>query len=193
MPEENKAALISKELANVHCLLNPYEKPSRPLFLQLKNAGVLFEDSSGRVKFVYESFLEFIVGNVLSRTYENVQEREDTLLRIEKLAREYRWQRVPLYVAENVEYPAAIIEQLCVTNLWLAAEAVRQFQSLIPLNIQSRVITRLEEHLSSRFYSGSATGCAALGIAWCHWGKLQYLSIIWASLNFFLRNRSKNG
>ncbi|HLZ80791.1 MAG TPA: hypothetical protein VKP04_04105 [Ktedonobacteraceae bacterium] len=151
MAEENKTALTSKELANAHPLLNPYEKPSRSLFLQLKNAGVLFEDSSGRVKFVYESFLEFIVGNVLSRTYENVQEREDTLLRIEKLARDYRWQRVPLYVAENVEYPAAIIESLCVTNLWLAAEAVRQLQSPIPIDIQTRVIISLEESLSSRF------------------------------------------
>ena len=164
MAEENKTALTSKDLANVHPLLSPYEKPSRSLFLQLKNAGVLFEDSSGRVKFVYESFLEFIVGNVLSRTYENVQEREDTLLRIERLARDYRWQRVPLYVAENVEYPAAIIERLCITNLWLAANAVRQLQSLIPPDIQARVITSLEESLSSRFTLDRQRAARLLGV-----------------------------
>lgn len=165
MVKENKTALTSKELANVHPLLDPYEQPSRSLFLQLKNAGVLFEDSSGRVKFVYESFLEFIVGNVLSRTYEeNVQEREGTLLRIERLASDYRWQWVPLYVAENVEYPAAIIEHLCVTNPWLAAEAVQQLRPAITLDIQTRVITFLEESLLSRFTLDRQRAARLLGV-----------------------------
>jgi len=151
MVRVNKSTLSLDELANIHSLLNPYDAPSRSLSLQLKNAAVLFEDASGRVKFVYEIFLEFIMGMALSRTFEEAQEHINILMRIEELARNYRWRQVPLYIAENVSQPAAIIERLCVANLWLAAEAVKRLQSLVPLNIQTRVITHLEENLSSRF------------------------------------------
>jgi len=151
MVGEDKSTLSLDELATTHSLLNLYDAPSRSLLFQLKNAAVLFEDASGRVKFVHETFLEFIVGLALSRTFEETQERSDILMRIETLASSYRWRQVPLYIAENVSHPAAIIERLCVTNLWLAAEAVKRLQSLVPPAIQTRVIAQLEEKLSSRF------------------------------------------
>lgn len=90
--------------------------------------------------------------------------REDTLLRIEKLAGDYRWRRVPLYVAEGVEHPAAIIERLCATSPWLAAEAVKQLQSRIPLDTQTRVIIQLEEQLSSRFTLDRQRAARFLGL-----------------------------
>src|SRR6266571_2239729 len=151
MVRENRPTLSLNELANAHSLLNPYDASSQSLFLQFKNAAVLFEDASGRVKFVYETFLEFVVGMALSRTFEAAQEHGDILLRIEELARSYRWRQVPLYIAENVSHPAAIIERLCATNPWLAAEAVKRLQSLVPPDIQTHVISHLEEQLSSRF------------------------------------------
>jgi len=151
MVRENTSTLRLNDLTNIHSCLNPYDASSRSLYLQLKNAAVLLEDTVGRVKFVHESFLEFIVGISLSRTFEEAQEPTDILMRIEELARGYRWRQVPLYVAENVSHPATIIERLYVTNLWLAAEAIKRLQSLVPIDIQTRVITLLEEKLSSRF------------------------------------------
>lgn len=164
MVRENRPTLSLNELANAHSLLNPYDASSQSLFLQLKNAAVLFEDASGRVKFVYETFLEFVVGMALSRTFEEAQEHGDILLRIEELARSYRWRQVPLYIAENVSHPAAIIERLCATNPWLAAEAVKRLQSLVPPDIQTRVITHLEEQLSSRFTLDRQQAALFLGL-----------------------------
>lgn len=163
MVKENKSTLSFDELVTVHSSLNQYGEPSRSLFLQLKNTAVLLEDASGRVKFVYETFLEFIVGIVLSRTFEEAQ-KSDILARIEELARDYRWRRVPLYIAENVSRPASIIERLCITNIWLAAEAVKQLQTRVSLDIQVRVITRLEEHLSSRFTLDRQRAARFLGL-----------------------------
>jgi HEAT repeat protein len=164
MVRENRSALRLDKLTNTHPLLNPYEASSRSLFLQLKNAAVLFEDASGRVKFVYETFLEFVVGISLSRTFEEAQEPADILMRLEELAKDYRWQRVPLYVAETVSQPATIIERLCVTNLWLAAEAIKRLQSLVPVDIQTRVVTHLEEKLSSRFTLDRQRAARFLGL-----------------------------
>jgi HEAT repeat protein len=164
MVRENNSTLSLDELANIHSLLNPYDASSRSLFLQLKNAAVLFGDVSGRVKFVHETFLEFIVGISLSRTFEEALEHSDILLRIEQLARGYRWGQVPLFLAENVSHPAAIIERLCTTNLWLAAGAIKRLQSLVPLDIQSRVITQLEVNLSSRFTLDRQRAARFLGL-----------------------------
>ena len=161
---ENRSTLSLDELANAHSLLNRYDASSRSLFLQLKNTAVLFEDASGRVKFVYETFLEFIVGTALSRTFEEAQEHGDNLLRIEELAKSYRWRQVPLYIAENVSHPAAIIERLCATNPWRAAEAVKRLRSLVPLDIRTRVLSRLEENLSSRFTLDRQRAARFLGL-----------------------------
>ncbi len=161
---ENRSTLSLDELANAHFLINRYDASSRSLFLQLKNTAVLFEDASGRVKFVYETFLEFIVGTALSRTFEEAQEHGDNLLRIEELAKSYRWRQVPLYIAENVSHPAPIIERLCATNPWLAAEAVKRLRSLVPLDIRTRVLSRLEENLSSRFTLDRQRAARFLGL-----------------------------
>ena len=164
MVRENRSTLSLDELANAHSLLNRYDASSRSLFLQLKNTAVLFEDASGRVKFVYETFLEFIVGTALSRTFQEAQEHGDNFLLIEELAKSYRWRQVPLYIAENVSHPAAIIERLCATNPWLAAEAVKRLRSLLPLDIQARVLARLEENLSSRFTLDRQRAARFLGL-----------------------------
>lgn len=164
MVRENRSTLSLDELANAHFLINRYDASSRSLFLQLKNTAVLFEDASGRVKFVYETFLEFIVGTALSRTFEEAQEHGDNLLRIEELAKSYRWRQVPLYIAENVSHPAPIIERLCATNPWIAAEAVKRLRSLVPLDIRTRVLSRLEENLSSRFTLDRQRAARFLGL-----------------------------
>lgn len=164
MVRENRSTLSLNELANAHSLLDRFDASSRSLFLQLKNAAVLFEDASGRVKFVYETFLEFIVSMALSRTFEENQDHGDILMRTEELARGYRWRKIPLYIAQNVSQPAPVIERLCATNIWLAAEAVKQLQSLVPLDIQTRVVTRLEENLSSRFTLDRQRAAHLLGL-----------------------------
>jgi HEAT repeat protein len=151
MVKENTSTLSLEDLAHIHSMLNPYDASPQSLFLQLKNAAVLFEDASGRVKFVHETLLEFIIGLALSRTFEAAQEHTDILAQIDDLASNYRWRQIPLYIAVNVSRPAMIIERLCATNIWLAATAVNQLQSLVPPDVQTYVITQLEEKLSSKF------------------------------------------
>src|SRR5258708_3453044 len=77
---ENRSTLSLNELANAHSLLNRFDASSRSLFLHLKNAAVLIEDASGRVKFVYETFLEFIVTLTLTRTFQYTQHYQYILM-----------------------------------------------------------------------------------------------------------------
>src|SRR5205823_10822565 len=115
---------------------------SHSLFLQLKNAAVVFEDTTETVSFVYETFLEFVLGQTLARSFEKSSEREGVLRRLEVLAYDYRWRQIPLYSAELVSEPDAIIERL--PNIWLAAQAFKRTSSRVSPKIRQQLIADLE-------------------------------------------------
>ena len=81
MLERKSPALSSSDISDPKHHMDPDDTTSRSLFLQLKNAAVVFEDTTETVSFVYETFLEFVLGQTLARSFEKSSDREDVLRR----------------------------------------------------------------------------------------------------------------
>lgn len=151
MLERKSPVLSSSDISDPKCHIDPDDTTSCSLFLQLKNAAVVFEDTTESVSFVYEIFLEFVLGQTLAHSFEKSSEREDVLRRLEALAYDYRWRQIPLYSAEIVSEPDAIIERLRLSNIWLAAQAFGRTSSRVSPKIRLQLIADLEEKLNSKF------------------------------------------
>ncbi|HEY6287443.1 MAG TPA: hypothetical protein VIX20_17375, partial [Ktedonobacteraceae bacterium] len=151
MLERNSRTLSSSDISNLNPHIDPDDTRTQSLFLQLKNAGVLKENSPETISFVYDAFFEYVVGRMLAYRFEKLAERERVLRRVEELAQAYRWRQIPLYIAELVSEPDAIIERLCSSNLWLAAQALKRVPSIVSVKIRQQVLRNLEEKLSSRY------------------------------------------
>ncbi len=151
MLERNSSSLSSSDISDLNRHIDPDDTRPQSLFLQLKNSGVIYEDTPETISFVYETFFEFITAQTLARMFEKSLERESVLRRIEELAQAYRWRQIPLYIAELVSEPDLVVERLCSSNLWLAAQALKRVPSIVSARIRQRVILDLEEKLNSKF------------------------------------------
>jgi HEAT repeat protein len=151
MLERNSPSLFYSDVSDLNRHIDPDDTSTHSLFLQLKNAAVLFEETPETVSFVYETFFEYVAGQALARAFEISTERERVLERIEELTRTYRWRQIPLYCVELVSEPDAIIERLRKPNIWLAAQAFRRTTSRTSPEVRQQLIVDLEEKLSSKF------------------------------------------
>jgi len=163
MLEYNRPSLFLDDLAGINHIDLDDTSP-HSLFLQLKNAAILFEDSFGTVSFVYETFLEFILGKTLAHKFEESTKRQHVLEWVDRLARTYRWRQVPLYIAEFVSEPDVIIECLRSSNIWLAAQSLRRATLGVSPLVRQQVIANLGEKLDSKFSLDRRRAADLLGL-----------------------------
>lgn len=177
MLEWNSPTFPYSDISDINPHIDPDDTRPQSLFLQLKNAGVLKEDPPETISFVYDAFFEYVAGRTLAHTFEKPPERERVLRRVEELAQAYRWRQVPLYIAELVSEPDAIIEHLCSSNLWLAAQALTRVPTIVSVKIRQQVLCNLEEKLSSRFSLDRQRAAHLLGSLKTNESKEQLLRV----------------
>ncbi len=163
MLKRNRLSLSLDDLAGINHI-DPDATSPHSLFLQLKNAAVLFEDTSETISFIYETFLEFVIGKALAQAFEKPEERERVLVLVEGLARTYRWRQIPPYIAELVSEPDAIVECLRSSNVWLAAQALKRAPTLVSIEVRQQVIADLEKKLKSKFTLDRSRAAELLGL-----------------------------
>lgn len=164
MLERNSSSLSFSDISNLNHHIDPDDTALYSLFLQLRNSGVLYEETPQSISFVYETFLEYVVGQALAREFDESGKREHVLERIDELARSFRWRQIPLYVTELISKPDAVIERLHLSNIWLAAQAIRRTPTRVSLQVRQRLVADLEVKLDSRFSLDRQRAADLLGI-----------------------------
>jgi HEAT repeat protein len=178
MLERNSPALSFSEISILNRHIDPDNTAPHSLFLQLKNSGVFYEDTPQSISFVYETFLEYVVGQALAREFKESGKREHVLNRIDELARSYRWRQIPLYVTELISEPDALIERLHLSNIWLAAQAIRRSPTRVSPQVRQRLIADLEGKLESKFSLDRQRAADLLGVLGAKGSKDRLLSCL---------------
>jgi HEAT repeat protein len=180
MLERTSPSLSFSDISNLNRHIDPDDTAPYSLFLQLKNSGVLYEDTPQSISFVYETFLEYVIAQALAREFKESAKREYVLKCIDELARSYRWRQIPLYLTELISEPDAVIERLHLSNLWLAAQAIRRAPTCVSPQVRQRLIADLKVKLDSRFSLDRQRAADLLGVLGENESKDRLLSC-WAT------------